>query len=294
MSVVNEALLRAVLEAAKPKPMMFTLWDVGHGLSIWIKTPNGHNHWIDAGWNSDTNFDPAEHVKTVYGESSLDFLVISHPDQDHVQGLPGITEHLGNPRVLLRNKTLPDKDKYGTETLSYQQIYKALDTGYSATISDDISPCTPAFNGGVTIKHAHLDYSEGMNINDTSVVVFYSYEGWLFICPGDIEASGWSNLWAKYSATFKPLIDVAKWKVLVAPHHGRESAYSQDMMDTLKPQLVLISDEHGKEPTDRRFRENPSGLKLYGVDSKYFTTKLGGRIQFKISTGGTYVFSQTE
>lgn len=28
--------------------MMFTLWDVGHGLCIWIKTPNGHNHMIDA------------------------------------------------------------------------------------------------------------------------------------------------------------------------------------------------------------------------------------------------------
>ena len=26
--------------------LVFTLWDVGHGVSIWIRTPNGSNHWI--------------------------------------------------------------------------------------------------------------------------------------------------------------------------------------------------------------------------------------------------------
>ncbi len=292
MSLFNDPVYKAYLESIAPKPMMFTLWDVGHGLSIWIKTPSGHNHWIDAGWNSEPAFCPAEHVKTVYKESALDFLVISHPDQDHIQGLPGIVANLGKPRVLLRNKALPDIDKFGSGTLTYQIVYKDLDTQYTSPVIQ--SPCDPAFNGGVTVKHAHLDYSEGMKINDTSVVVFYSYEGWLFICPGDIEDSGWAKFWAKYSATFNPIIAAAKWKVLVAPHHGRTSAYSQDMIDTLKPNLILISDEHGLEPTDSRFREKASGLTLHGEFAKYYTTKLGGRIQFKIHTGGNYLFSQTD
>lgn len=274
--------------------MIFTLWDVGHGLSIWIKTPNGHNHWIDAGWNSDTDFCPAEHVKTHYKETKLDYLIISHPDQDHIQGLPGIKENLGDPRVLLRNKTVPEKDKFGSGTLEYQKIYRDLDMRYTSEIPYETSPCNPSFNGGITIKSAGLDHSDGMKLNDTSIVVFYLYEGWLFVCPGDIESSGWDILWNKYSTTLNPLIGAAKWKILVAPHHGRTSGYSQPMMDTIKPNLILISDEHGKEPTDRRFRENATGLKLNGEVAKYYTTKLGGRIQFKINTGGTYIFSQTE
>ena len=28
------------------RELMFTLWDVGHGVSIWINTPNNSNHWI--------------------------------------------------------------------------------------------------------------------------------------------------------------------------------------------------------------------------------------------------------
>lgn len=294
MSLIADDIYKAYLESVKPKPMIFTLWDVGHGLSIWIKTPSGHNHWIDAGWNSDTDFDPAEHVKTVYGESSLDFLVISHPDQDHVQGLPGIVSHLENPRVLLRNRSLSAEDKFGSETLEYQKVFKQLDTTYTADVNPGQDPRDPTFNGGVTVKHAYLNFSDVTKINDTCVVIFYSFEGWLFICPGDIEASGWTSLWASFSATFKPLIDAARWKVLVAPHHGRTSAYSQEMIDTIKPNLILISDEHGLEPTDGRFREKASGLTLHGEFAKYYTTKLGGRIQFKISTGGTYVFSQTE
>jgi len=38
----------------------FTLWDVGHGLAIWIKTPSGHNHWIDAG--KEGEFSPSAHA----------------------------------------------------------------------------------------------------------------------------------------------------------------------------------------------------------------------------------------
>lgn len=294
MTVVNDALLRAVFEAAKPKPMMFTLWDVGHGLSIWIKTPKGHNHWIDAGWNSEPPFCPAEHVKYVYKESALDLLVISHADADHIQGLPGIVKHLGDPRVLLHDKSLSDKDKFGSGSLEYQKVYRHLDSTHSSVVAFEQSPFNLLYNGGVKIAHASLPMIEGRKFNDISTVVFYLYEGWLFVCPGDIESTGWTQLWALHSANFKPLIDAAKWKVLVAPHHGRESAYSQEMMDAIKPQLVLISDEHGQEPTDRRFRENPSGLTLNGVTEKYYTTKLGGRIQFKISEGGKYIFSQTE
>ena len=29
------------------RKLMFTLWDVGHGVALWIKTPNDSNHWID-------------------------------------------------------------------------------------------------------------------------------------------------------------------------------------------------------------------------------------------------------
>jgi hypothetical protein len=64
------------------------------------------------------------------------------------------------------------------------------------------------------------------------------------------------------------------------------------MMDAVKPHLVIISDEHGQSPTDRRFRENPIGLNITTFSeadrkhTKYISTKFEGRVKFTISQSG--------
>jgi beta-lactamase superfamily II metal-dependent hydrolase len=62
-------------------PFQLTLWDVGHGLAVWIQTPSGHNHWVDTGCLP--KFSPDEHVYYNYGVSGIDYLTISHADKDH-------------------------------------------------------------------------------------------------------------------------------------------------------------------------------------------------------------------
>lgn len=73
---------------------MFTLWDVEHGLSIWIQTPSGQNHCIDAGKNNDTDFSPYVHMRILHNVKMLDYLIISHPDKDHIEGLPDLVKNL--------------------------------------------------------------------------------------------------------------------------------------------------------------------------------------------------------
>jgi len=267
--------------------MMFTLWDVGHGLSIWIKTPNEQNHWIDAGKNGDTDFSPAQHVYEDYKERDIDYLVVSHPDADHIENLPDLIEYLDEPRVLTRNKTLPDELKYGECTQEYQKIFKDLDCRFNGTVKPEKSPRNMEYNGGVNVKTANLSYRDGMTKNNSSVVVMYAYAGWLFVCPGDIEPDGWEELWDIESETFDPLIKKSEYRILVAPHHGRESGYSQQMMDDIDPHMVLVSDVPGESPTDRRFRENPIGVEFEGEVIPYISTKTEGRIQFIISEDGS-------
>lgn len=271
--------------------MMFTLWDVGHGLSIWISTPNGQNHWIDAGKNNDTDFCPAAHVKNNYGVDELDYLIISHPDSDHLHNLPNIIKHLGRPKTLRRNSSLPDREKYGEGTLEYQKIFKQLDKDYTHTPAWEKNPRNPDYNGGVTVKADNLSWRDGIGINNTSIVMFYSYAGWLFVCPGDVEEAGWNELWPQAKKDFQPLLDAAEYIILVAPHHGRSSGYCKEMMDTVNPHLVLISDKYGKEPTDSKFRDNPQSLLLDGKMTKFLSTKTSGRIQFSVHSDGKASYS---
>lgn len=286
----EDDLVNIIKEIMSRGNLKITLWDVGHGLAIWVKTPNGHNHLIDAGTNDE--FCPARHLSERYGETGLDYLIISHPDMDHIQGLPGVIEHLGEPRVLLRNKSLPDAEKFSGASKEYQKTFKSLDTKYTSSIEWSESPRNPNYNGGVTIKNGYCAYEPGMSKNNSSVVMFYAYAGWLFVFPGDIEDSGWQKLWAQKSQEFEPLIKSAKHKVLVSPHHGRSSAYSEEMMKAIQPHLILISDKYGKEPTDQRYYTRASGLVINSENRKYFSTKSGGRIKFTITSEGKYTFNQ--
>lgn len=289
------ALSSAIQGSTKGEPLPsgklgFTLWDVGHGLSTWIRTPNGKDHWIDC--RSTDEFSPTAHVRKKYGLGRPDILVISHPDTDHISDLPSLVSGLGEPRTLLLNKTLPETEKFQSGQLECQKAFKALDLKYTEKVKPEESALNSAYNGGVEAIATYNNYVAGGSVNDTSVVVMYLYAGWLFVCPGDIEDAGWKTLWAENSARFLALINKAKWRVLVAPHHGRPSGFSQGMMDSIKPHVVLISDEHGQSETDNRFRTLPLGLKLNGEVSRFFSMKSGGRIQFWISPEGTYTFNQ--
>ncbi len=130
--------------------LIFTLWDVGHGISIWINTPNGSNHWIDLGRTS--GFSPCQYVRWTYGIEDIDYLIISHPDKDHLEDLPQFKSVFGYPKAVLRNISLPAEDIYGQGTLEYQQAYADLNQWLHRDISWSENPANPVNNG--SIRHS--------------------------------------------------------------------------------------------------------------------------------------------
>ena len=123
------------------------------------------------------------------------------------------------------------------------------------------------------------------NINNASIVISYTFGDVSIIFPGDIEPDGWANLRLRNTN----LLETARrsrTRILLAPHHGRWSGYSQDLVDYISPHLVVISDGYGAGETDARFRNAGLGLKVNGVAVKYVTTKNKGRKRITISDRG--------
>ena len=273
--------------------LMFTLWDVGHGVSIWINTPNGANHWIDLGRTPE--FSPSEHVARSYRVSNIDYLVISHPDKDHLEDLPQLRLQFGDPRVLHRNKSVPADEMFGRRAFQYQRNFSDLHTRFTASIPYAEDPTNPSCNGGV--RYAVHSLNHGIHVagstllgsaiidgNNTSIVVMLLYEGVLFVCPGDIEPLGWRELWRRHTASYRTLIDDAHWRFLVAPHHGRKSGYCRDMMDAIQPHATFISDVWGDSETHSAFRTDPLGIQFQsGETTRYYSTKRAGRVQVIVS-----------
>lgn len=268
----------------------FTLWDVEHGLSLWIQTPAGQNHCIDVGMNTDTNFCPYKHMHYEYGVNKLDYLIISHPDKDHIEGLPYLIEYLGEPKVFLRNKSFTATMRNDDCTADYLRIFHKLDMNYTARVKDSENPCNHLVNGGVRIESFYNSYSDGMKSNNTSIVSFYKYKGFLFIMPGDIEPDGWELLYRDKGDNINDIVENSNSRVLIAPHHGRPSAYCKDMVDTFSPNIILISDKYAKHETAQQYYSAGSGINIGNNIVRCLSTKTKGRIQIAINEHGKYSF----
>lgn len=277
--------------------MSFTLWDVEHGISIWITTPNGHHHWFDLGKTSE--FSPSQYVAQKYGVKNIDYLVISHPDKDHIEDLPSFM-HLFNLRALQRNQSLPDKEFSGSGEADYQKVMYDLHKRYIQPVNENESPTNPHYNGGIEYKLCELNYGQfpdGSDLegNNTSIVTFMLYQGVLFVCPGDIEPKGWLHLWNKYQKDLQSFINRAKTRFLVAPHHGRESGYSKEMLDSIQPHVVFISDKWGESTTHSVYYSKPLGIRMpNGKIIKCLSTKTSGRISCAVNADGQFMIDQFE
>src|SRR5687768_16307732 len=79
-------------------------WDVQHGVSLFVSTPNNRTIMIDAG--ASDLFSPVDWLKRRYRLERLDGLIISHAHADHLREVGRIHSEL-RPRVLWRNNAVP-------------------------------------------------------------------------------------------------------------------------------------------------------------------------------------------
>jgi len=188
--------------------------------------------------------------------------------------------------VLIRNKTLPDDQKYGDGSRDYQRSFIELDKTYNNPVDFSICPTNQNNNGGIQIEYASVGWGDVFNKNDTSIVLVYRYRDIVFVFPGDIEEKGWNLLLSENRLKYSSIINNSRARILIAPHHGRGSGYTQSMFDFFQPSLTVISDQYGREPTDNRFRTNPTGLEYKGHLLKFVSTKTNGRALFIVDDSG--------
>ncbi|MHB9105743.1 MAG: ComEC/Rec2 family competence protein [Armatimonadota bacterium] len=99
-----------------PRPLEVTALAVGDGDAYLIRTPSGRCVLLDGGSRSETKVGTEVLVPNLLllGARRLDAVIISHPDADHVNGLPDVLEALPVARVLD-----PEIPEDGT---AYQQV----------------------------------------------------------------------------------------------------------------------------------------------------------------------------
>jgi beta-lactamase superfamily II metal-dependent hydrolase len=220
-------------------------WDVQHGHATYIKSPNGRHIVIDLGTgqysNNNKTFSPLKHLKNNYGVTQLDYVVITHPHLDHIDDILQFDSL--SPKVLWRPTSISNQEVMkNVRPNDWEKFnkYCEINNTYNGSIPDnDYNNIENPNNwGGLQITGFNVSNVNHSNYNNFSQITIFEYEGIKIIIPGDNENESFDELLKNYHFQTK----IINADILLAPHHGRDSGYSTNFINRVKPKLTIVSD----------------------------------------------------
>jgi len=191
--------------------------DVGQGDAIFVEAPNGNQLLIDGGTGKSV-LRKLSKVMPFY-DRSIDVVLATHPDKDHIGGLP---------HVLDRYKV-----EYFLEggTISDSGVYRALQERVDPILAR--RGMNIHLGSGVVVEILFPDREVSrVERNTGSVVARVVYGNTSFLLMGDSPKSI-----EKYLLS----IDDLDSDVLKAGHHGSKTSSGMSFVKEVSPRFVVIS-----------------------------------------------------
>jgi len=213
-SNITVTVLILCLWASSTSALTVNFIDVGQGDAILFEE-NGKYLLVDCG-RSDTKIGS---YLTSKGVSTIDYLITTHPDADHIGGCDYV---LGNYNV-----TNVWDNGQPADTVAYQNyIALAHEKNYSVIYNGTLLDWN---NVTVRILAPPEPYPMG-NRNYNSIVAKVSYGSVDFMLTGDCTTECESRLSGNLSS-----------EILKVGHHGSKYSTSQDFLDRVDPEVAVIS-----------------------------------------------------
>ena len=190
--------------------------DVGQADSILIINQN-QSMLIDAG-NNDDGQDVVEFIKA-QGISKLDYVIGTHPHEDHIGGLDDVIKEIDIDKIYL--------PKIQTNTKTYESVLEAI-------LNKNKNINSLQKGDRITLGEAELEVMtdailEKENLNLSSNIIKLEFNGISFLFTGDAETENEKTIkWGN--------IDILK-----VGHHGSTTSSSSKFIKQIKPKYAIIS-----------------------------------------------------
>ncbi|MBL7184294.1 MAG: DNA internalization-related competence protein ComEC/Rec2 [Anaerolineae bacterium] len=222
------AILIWVAVASLPDGKLHVVFfDVGEGDAIFIETPRGQQILVDGG-PSPTTLISALGRRMPFWDRSVDLIILTHADEDHLAGLIPVLERYRVGQVLDSGYE-HDNPMYERwlELINEKEIPAHLARAGMRIGTGDGVELAVLHPGPELMKYTDAD------ANNNSVVVRLVMGQVSFLLTGDIEEAAEGML----VASGQELTST----VLKAPHHGSNTSSSAAFLNAASPELVVIS-----------------------------------------------------
>lgn len=245
-------IILTILPLWRPPQLQVTFLDVGQGSSVFISTPAGKKLLIDGGglpWRPATGKEDSAHPASAsgfdvgkkivvpflvrQGVRSLDWVVSTHPDADHLQGLEAVLEELPASRLAV------------PQALAWAREYAGL-LAAGASQGTKVYPlasgqCLYAEPGlAITVFHPQASPPGGSakkGNNNSSLVLQLTYGSFRLLLPGDLEKEGMEELLGRLGNRAPATLAS---HILLYPHHGSAGGLDPKFLEAVNPQAVII------------------------------------------------------
>ena len=214
-----------------------TFLDVGQGNSALVRFPGRQRMLIDGGGFSRSTFDLGKNVVAPFLWRSkilrVDYLVMSHPQSDHMNGLHFIASHFHAKEFWSNGEDV--------ENRSFKDLMKILEEKeINKFLPGDLMTGREISGVRIVVLHPRPDQykprfsKDSGGSNNRSLVLRLTYGGKSVLFPGDVEQVGEETLVSSAGRHLKS-------DILLAPHHGSRSSCSELFLQEVKPSLCIIS-----------------------------------------------------
>lgn len=233
LQVTSICILVLIFYTWIPKKLNIYFIDVGQGDSTFIVTPKNKTVLIDGGGSSSNEYDVGKSTLLPYildrGYTKIDYIFISHFDQDHVGGILNILQELKVGKVVI--------SKQGEDSENYQKFLKVIkEKNIKVLIVKRGDKIKIENNLYFDILWPDNTLIKENILNNNSIVMKMYYNDFSILFTGDIEEIAEKKILETYKGEKIKL----KADILKVAHHGSKTSTIKEFLEIVKPKIALI------------------------------------------------------
>ena len=233
--------------------------DVGQGDSTLIITPHNQKILIDGGGSE--NYETGKNILIPYlldrKIDKLDYILISHFDQDHVGGILELLEEIKVEKIIISKQIQITEQYIKLLEIAQNKKIKILQVqrGNKLKIENNFT---------IDILFPDIEQITENAINNNSIVAKITYKNFRMLFTGDIEEIAEKELIKLYKNN-ELNVDILK-----VAHHGSKTSSTKEFLDLVSPKIALIgvgkNNNFGHPNQDVLERLTDLGAKVYRTD----------------------------